>query len=64
MLLHTVIKRIMTLLLRTGHIIEAHETLFMAENPAETATALAPLQAAACTYRSAFGPKAGQKVLT
>ena len=26
--------------------------------------ALAPLQAAACTYRIAFGPRAGQKVLT
>jgi Putative transposase len=27
-------------------------------------TALGPLQAAACTYRSAFGPRAGQKVLS
>ena len=25
---------------------------------------LRPLQAAACTYRIAFGPRAGQKVLT
>lgn len=27
-------------------------------------TALAPLQAAACTYRTALGPRAGQKVLS
>ena len=30
----------------------------------ETHTAMAPLQLAACTYRIAFGPRAGQKVLT
>ena len=63
-LLNTIIKRIMTLLLRTGHIVEEQETLFMAENPDETDTAMAPLQSAACTYRIAFGPRAGQKVLT
>jgi multisubunit Na+/H+ antiporter MnhF subunit len=27
-------------------------------------SALAPLQAAACTYRIALGPRAGQKVLS
>ena len=30
----------------------------------DPAAALTPLQAAACTYRIAFGPRAGQKVLT
>ncbi len=30
----------------------------------EADTALAPLQSAACTYRIALGPRAGQKVLT
>ena len=31
---------------------------------AETDTAMTPLQSAACTYRIALGPLAGQKVLT
>ena len=35
---------------------------YMAE--IEPNTALAPLQSAACTYRIALGPRAGQKVLT
>ncbi|MDP1902535.1 MAG: hypothetical protein Q8K96_19115, partial [Rubrivivax sp.] len=30
----------------------------------DEARALRPLQAAACTYRIVFGPRAGQKVLT
>ena len=38
----------------------------MADNDADSdeARALRLLQAAACTYRIAFGPRAGQKVLT
>ena len=32
--------------------------------PPDEARTLRPLQAAACTYRIAFGPRAGQKVLT
>lgn len=38
----------------------------MADNDGDSdeARALRPLQAAACTYRIAFGPRAGQKVLT
>ena len=38
----------------------------MADNDADSdeARTLRPLQAAACTYRIAFGPRAGQKVLT
>ena len=38
----------------------------MADNDSDSdeARTLRPLQAAACTYRIAFGPRAGQKVLT
>lgn len=63
-LLNTIIKRIMKLLIRTGHIVEEQQMLFMAENPDDTDTAMAPLHSAACTYRIALGPRAGQKVLT
>ena len=34
------------------------------DSDSDEARALRPLQAAACTYRIAFGPRAGQKVLT
>ena len=34
------------------------------DGDSDEARALRPLQAAACTYRIAFGPRAGQKVLT
>ena len=63
-LLNTIIKRIMKLLTRTGDLVEEQERLFMAENPIDTDTAMTPLQSAACTYRIALGPRAGQKVLT
>jgi hypothetical protein len=38
----------------------------MTNNDADSddARTLGPPQAAACTYRTAFGPRAGQKVLT
>ena len=38
----------------------------MADNDGDSdeARVLRPLQAAACTYRIAFGPRSGQKVLT
>ncbi len=38
----------------------------MADNDGDSdeARTLRPLQAAACTYRIAFGPRTGQKVLT
>ena len=38
----------------------------MADNDGDSdeARKLRPLQAAACTYRITFGPRAGQKVLT
>ena len=34
------------------------------DGDSDEARVLGPLQAAACTYRIAFGPRAGQKVLT
>ena len=34
------------------------------DGDSDKARVLRPLQAAACTYRIAFGPRAGQKVLT
>ena len=39
---------------------------YLADNVADSdeARTLRPLQAAACTYRIAFGPRAGQKMLT
>ena len=36
----------------------------MADSDSDEARVLRPLQAAACTYRIAFGPRAGRKVLT
>ena len=39
---------------------------YIADNDGDSdeARVLRPLQAAACTHRIAFGPRAGQKVLT
>lgn len=53
------------LLPRRGELVEEGST-YMADNDGESdeAHVLRPLQAAACTYRIAFGPRAGQKVLT
>ena len=61
-LLHQIIKRVMKLLTRLGYLIEEQDMIFMAQT--ETDTALGPLQSAACTYRIALGPRAGQKVIT
>jgi len=61
-LLSRIIKRIMKLLTRKGYLIEEEGMTYMAE--IEPNAALAPLQSAACTYRIALGPRAGQKVLT
>ena len=46
--------------------VEEEGSTYVADNDAESdeARTLRPLQAAACTYRIAFGPRAGQKVLT
>ncbi len=54
------------MLMRRGVLIEEMGQTDLAEPDAdgEEARTLRPLQAAACTYRIAFDPRAGQKVLT
>ena len=65
--LQTVLTRIITRLLkaltRHGALTEEDTEIPYLTNP-DADPALAPLQAAACTYRMALGPRAGQKVLT
>jgi len=69
-LLHKIITRLMKLLTRRGVLVEEDEggSSYLADADADAdadsdeARALRPLQAAACTYRIAFGPRAGQKV--
>ena len=64
--LHKIITRTMKLLTRRGVLIEEQGQTYLANNDGDSdeARVLRPLQAAACTYRIAFGPRAGQKVLT
>ena len=65
--LHRIITRLMGLLTRRGVLVEEEEgSTYIADNDGDSdeARTLRPLQAAACTYRIAFGPRAGQKVLT
>ena len=56
----------MKLLTRRRVLVEEEGSTYLADNDgdADKARVLRPLQAAACTYRIAFGPRAGQKVLT
>ncbi len=54
--------RVMRLLTRQGVLIEEQGERCLAGIEADQA--LAPLQAASCTYRIALGPRAGQKVLS
>jgi len=65
--LQTVLTRIITRLLkaltRHGALVEEDTEIPYLTNP-DADPALAPLQAAACTYRIALGPRAGQNVLT
>ena len=65
-LLHKIIGRLMKLLTRRGVLVEEEGSSYLADGDAdsEEARTLRPLQAAACTYRIAFGPRAGQKVFT
>ena len=65
-LLHKIIGRLMKLLTRRGVLIEEEGSTYLADGDAEAdeARTLRPLQAAASTYRIAFGPRAGQKVFT
>ena len=64
--LHKIITRMMKLLTRRGVLVEEEGSTYLADNDGDSdeARTLRPLQAAACTYRIAFGPRAGQKVLT
>jgi hypothetical protein len=65
-LLQTVIARLMKMLTHRGVLVEEMGQTYLAEPDADgdEARTLRPLQAAAVTYRIAFGPRAGQKVLT
>ncbi len=62
-LLNQIIKRTMKLLTRTGYLVEEEGMTYMAETD-DTDNAMSPLQSAACTYRIALRPRAGQKVLS
>ena len=63
---HTVIARLFKMLTRHGVLIEELGQTLLADPNADgdEAGTLLPLQAAAITYRIAFGPRAGHKVLT
>ncbi len=64
-LLQKIIKRILRLLTRLGHLIEEDGIVYLARtDSADPDNLLAPLQAAATTWRIAMGPRAGRKVLT
>jgi len=60
-LLDKLIKRILKLLTKSGYLIEAEGTVYLANTDPDNP--LAPLQAASATWRIAQGPRAGQKVL-
>ena len=64
--LHRIITRLMKLLTRREVLVEEVGSTYVADNDGDSdeARTLRPLQAAACTYRIAFGQRAGQKVLT
>ena len=61
--LHKIITRLMKLLTRRGVLVEEEGSTYMADNDGDSdeARVLRPLQAAACTYRIAFGPRAGRR---
>jgi hypothetical protein len=58
LLLVRIMKRLMRLLTRKGDLIEEQGMTYLAATFPDAA--LAPLQVAACTYRIALGPRAGQ----
>lgn len=62
-LLTRIITRLLKMLTRQGALIEEEIGIPSLADP-DGDPALAPLHAAACTYRIALGPRAGQKVLT
>ena len=61
-LLDKIIARLMKLLTRQGYLVEEQGMTYLADMDADNP--LASMQAAACTYRIALGPRAGQKVLS
>ena len=67
-LLGKIIKRILRLLTRLGHLIEEEGEMVLAgvlnDSDTDPDNLMAPLQAAAANYRIAHGPRAGQKVLS
>ena len=64
-LLHKIIRRILKLLTRLGHLIEEDGLTYMARSESlDPDDVMAPLQAASSTWRIAAGPRAGHKVLT
>ncbi len=62
-LLTRIITRLRKMFTRHGALMEEDTEIPYLTNP-DHDPALAPLHAAACTYCLAFGPRAGQKVLT
>jgi hypothetical protein len=64
-LLHKIIRRILKLLTRLGHLIEEDGITYLARSEnLDPHEVMAPLQAASSTWRIAAGPRAGRKVLT
>ncbi len=65
-LLDKIITRILRLLTRLGHLVEEEGVTYVADahGNIDPDNLLAPLQAASCTYRIAYGPRAGRKVLS
>jgi len=61
--LHKIVTGMMKLLTRWGVLIDEEGSTCVADSDSDEARSLRPLQAAACTYQIAFGPRAGQKVL-
>ena len=64
--LERIIKRVMKQLVRRGILVEDQGELYLADadDDYEEARTLRPLHRGSCVYRIAFGPRAGQKVLT
>lgn len=60
-LLVKIITRLMRMLTRSGYLVEEDGMSYLADIDADNP--LRSLQAAACTYRIAYGPRVGQKVL-
>ena len=61
-IIHRIIARLLKMLTRQGYLVEEQGMTYMADIDPDNP--LRSLQAASCTYRIAFGPRAGQKVLT